>query len=121
LSTNIAIPYDFDFSGFVGSPYARPPAELFMKSTKQRRYRGFCIDDIEQYNDVIAHYNMLKPEIYNLFRGCPLLDEKDIKSIEKFVDLFYKNINDKKRLKKDLLYPCDPNGTGRVQITGLKN
>lgn len=91
-----------------------------MKSTRDRRYRGYCIDDLKQYDDVLAYYNSLKLEIYSLFRNCELLDEKDPKSIEKFVDGFYNNINDTKRMKKDLLYPCDPNGTGKVEIRGLQ-
>ena len=38
------IPYDFDLSGLVNAPYARPPAELRMSRVTERRYRGFCTD-----------------------------------------------------------------------------
>ena len=121
LASNIAIPYDFDFSGLVGSPYAKPPAALELASTRDRRYRGFCIEDMKQYEAVLAEYESLKPEIYNLFRSCEYLEERDLKLIEKFIDGFYKNINNAKRIERDLLYPCDPNGTGNVEISGLQN
>ena len=41
-----AVPYDFDLSGIVNSPYAKPAPELKMNSVRQRRYRGYCIKDM---------------------------------------------------------------------------
>jgi hypothetical protein len=40
--TVIPIPYDFDYSGFVGPPYATPPDQLKINDVKQRFYRGYC-------------------------------------------------------------------------------
>src|ERR1700682_561408 len=36
------VPYDFDMSGIVNSPYATPAEELNMRSVRERRYRGYC-------------------------------------------------------------------------------
>jgi hypothetical protein len=39
----IAIPYDFDQSGFVNAPYATPNSRFNLRSVKSRLYRGRCM------------------------------------------------------------------------------
>ncbi len=38
----LAVPYDFDYSGMVGTPYAVPPGESNISDVKTRVFRGFC-------------------------------------------------------------------------------
>jgi hypothetical protein len=114
------VPYDFDLAGIVNSPYAQPAEELKMSSVRERRYRGFCIQDIKLLDSTVAFYNQLKSKIYKTYTECSLLDEKYIKNTTKFLDEFYNTINNPKLLKKEFQYPCDPNGTGNVIIKGLR-
>ena len=114
------VPYDFDLAGIVDAPYAKPAEELDMNSVRQRRYRGYCIYDMKKFEPVIALYNRLKKDIYSIYTGCPLLDEKYKKATVKYLDEFYATINDPKKWQKDFTYPCDPNGTGNVVIKGLR-
>jgi hypothetical protein len=116
----VAVPYDFDQSGVVNTPYARPAQELEMSSVRERRYRGYCMEDMIRFDEAIALYNRIKPAIYKLYTDCPLLDAKYIKSTTQYFDEFYKTINDPAALKREFSYPCDKNGTGRVVIKGLK-
>jgi hypothetical protein len=116
----IAVPYDFDHSGLVNAPYAHPAEELLMSSVRQRRFRGYCIQDLNKYNEVLAEFNRLKNEIYSLFTNCALLDQKYLKSNMQWMDDFYKTISNDKAWHKDFAYPCDKNGTGNVVIKGLK-
>lgn len=120
LAIPSTVPYDFDHAGIVGAPYALPAAELLLTSTKERRYRGYCINDMNQFTDVIAQFNMLKDTFYNVYTSSKLLEESYLKSTVKFLDDFYKTINDPKRLKNEFQYPCNPDGTGNVVIRGLK-
>jgi len=117
----VTVPYDFDHAGLVSPPYARPAEELRMNSVRDRRYRGYCIQNMEKYDAIIALYNKLKPDIYKLYTGCTLLDQKYVKSTLKYLDEFYETINDPAKLKKEFGYPCDKNGTGNVVIKGLKD
>jgi hypothetical protein len=117
----IAVPYDFDHAGIVKAPYALPAEELQMRSTLERRYRGYCINDMKSFDNTIAHYNQLKKSIYGIFSGCSLLDERYIKFTEKFLDDFYSTINNPKTLQKAFGYPCNINGTGNVIIKGLRD
>ena len=114
------IPYDFDHSGFVGAPYAKPAEELEMSNIKERRYRGFCMPDLKGFDKTLVKFNSLKTDIYQLVTHCKLLDAKNIKNIIQFLDDFYTTINSSKMWQKDFAYPCDPNGTGNVVIKGLK-
>ncbi|MEJ0104453.1 MAG: hypothetical protein WDO19_18640 [Bacteroidota bacterium] len=101
----ITVPYDFDHAGIVNCPYAQPAEELRMTSVRERRYRGYCINDMNAFDSVIAHYNNLKNAIYNLYTGCPLLNEKYIKTTVKYLDEFYATINNPKALKKRINVP----------------
>jgi hypothetical protein len=120
-ATPITVPYDFDHAGIVDCPYAQPPELLNMVSVRERRYRGYCVQNMEQFEPVIAHYNRLKKDIYNLYSGCELLHPKYIKFSRLYLDEFYKTINNGKEWKRAFAYPCDPKGTGNVVIKGLKS
>ena len=113
------VPYDFDRAGIVRAPYAKPAPELKLSSTKERRYRGYCIKNMDEFAEVFAYFNELKDEIYAIYDGNPLLHERYIKNTLKYLDDFYEVINNPKKAKLAFTYPCDPNGTGNVIIKGL--
>jgi hypothetical protein len=119
-ATPSTVPYDFDHSGLVLAPYALPAAELLLSSTRERRYRGFCIEDMNQFTEVINRFRERKEALYNVYASTTLLEESYLKSTLKYLDDFYKTINDPKKLKHEFQYPCNPNGTGNVVIQGLK-
>jgi hypothetical protein len=116
----IAVPYDFDHAGIVNVPYAKPADELEMSSVKQRRYRGYCVEDMSRFDEAIALYDRIKTDIYRLYTDCPLLDDKYVKTTVQYLDAFYKTINDPTAFEKEFSYPCDKSGTGNVVIRGLK-
>jgi hypothetical protein len=120
VAVPISVPYDFDHAGIVNTPYAKPAEELLMSSIRQRRYRGYCIQDMKVFDAVLAHYNQLKNDFYKLYTGCTLLDQKYLKSTIQYLDDFYSIINNPKAWQKEFAYPCDKNGTGNVVIKGLK-
>jgi hypothetical protein len=116
----VTVPYDFDHSGMVNTPYALPAEQLQMRSVRERRYRGYCVSNLKVFEPVIARYNQLKSDIYAIYTTCALLDEKYIKSTLQYLDEFYATINNPKAWQKEFGYPCDKNGTGNVVIKGLK-
>ena len=116
----IAVPYDFDLSGIVNSPYAKPAPELEMSSVHERRYRGYCIKDFKLFDSTIAFYNRMKNKIYSIYTSCSLIDAKYKKQTLQYLDDFYSVINNPKMLEKEFGYPCNPNGTGNVIIKGLR-
>jgi hypothetical protein len=115
------VPYDFDMSGWVDAPYAKPADELILASVKTRRFRGYCVNDIEMYRPVINQFLSVKPEIYSMVNSCSYLSAKTIRTQIEYLNSFYDILSDPLKLKRDLLYPCDKNGTGNVVIKGLQN
>jgi hypothetical protein len=120
LSVPQTIPYDFDHSGLVNAPYAKPAEELEMSSVRERRYRGYCIKDMKQYGPGISLYNQLKTDIYKLYTDCKLLDPKYVKSTLQWLDEFYSTINNPQLVQRDFGYPCNKSGTGNIIIQGMK-
>jgi hypothetical protein len=119
-SLPIAIPYDFDHAGIVRAPYAKPAPELQLSSTLQRRYRGYCMPEMNQFTEAFETFNRLKDDFYALYDGNPLLSSSYQSQTLKFLDRFYETINDPKKVRYAFSYPCDKSGTGNIVIQGLK-
>lgn len=119
LSIPSVVPYDFDHSGIVNAPYALPPEQLELRSTQERRFRGYCITDWKTMDEVIATYNRLKENIYSVYTTNKLLDAKYVKSTIRFLDDFYDTINDQKRMRQEFSYPCK-GGVPKIVIKGLQ-
>ena len=115
------VPYDFDHAGIVHAPYAKPAPALLLESTRVRRYRGYCLSSLEKLDPVFALFNELKDDFYKVYENCEHLEKSDRKSTLKFLDQFYKIINDPKAKEMAFNYPCDPKGTGKVVISGFQN
>lgn len=120
MANPVAVPYDFDHSGIVRAPYALPAPELLLSSVTERRYRGYCVEDMHYFEKTFSEFNSQKEAIYSLYSGSTLLDEKDIKLTLKFLDDFYETINNPKNAKYEFQYPCLTDGTGKIVIKGLK-
>lgn len=119
LTIPSVVPYDFDHAGIVDAPYALPPEQLELRSTQDRRFRGYCITDMKSFDQVIALFNRLRKDIYSVYTSCPLLDSRYIGATTKFLDEFFNTINDPKKLKAAFSYPCQ-NGS-QIVIKGLEN
>jgi hypothetical protein len=107
------VPYDFDHAGIVEAHYAFPPEELGLRSTRERRYRGYCFSDTKILNGVLATFRRHKDDFYNLYTNSPYLTTRYIKSTTKFLDDFYETINNPKRISAAISSPCQ---TGHVDI-----
>jgi hypothetical protein len=90
-----------------------------LKSTQERRFRGYCITDWKTLDEVIATYNRLKDDIYKVYTTCPLLEARYVKATTKFLDEFYETINDPKKLKSEFSFPCT--NSSNYIISGMQN
>lgn len=116
----IAVPYDFDHAGIVRAPYAQPAPELLLSTVTDRRYRGYCVEDMQYFEKTFSEYNSQKEAIYSLYSESTLLEENYIKSTIRFLNDFYETINNPKKAKSLFQYPCRSDGTGDIVIKGLK-
>lgn len=114
------VPYDFDHSGIVSAPYAKPAEALQMTSVRERRYRGYCLNDLNLFQPAIERQNQLKQKITDLYSTSTLLDPKYVASTLEYLNQYFELLNNDKRKAAVLGYPCKEDGTGNVVIKGLR-
>lgn len=97
ISFPYIVPYDFDYCGLVNAPYAIPQQEFGIEKVTDRYYRGMPRDkeEIEQYVNL---FNEKKEFIYAMVNGFDLLREKARKEMIYFIDSFYQDLQDKRKL-----------------------
>lgn len=88
----IVVPYDFDWCGLVNAPYAVPAENLPIESVSTRLFRGFCRPDAE-LQLTLDEFRLRREEIYQACNNMPFLAEKDLKKILKYMDQFFKTID----------------------------
>jgi hypothetical protein len=100
------VPYDFDWSGLVDAPYARPDYRLGTKSVRERVWRGpDCIEE-QDLNGVLAKFRAQKDSIWSLYQTQTILDQKRVKESLDYLQEFYKIIDDPRRVRRELQPKC---------------
>ena len=118
LMAPYTVPYDFDQAGIVDAPYAIPHPELDIPSVRMRLYRGFCENDLNNFSSTFALFNQLKPEIYKVYDSCSSVSSGYLKYVKRYLDAFYKTINNAREIKTEFGSPCKLDQ--RVEIKGLR-
>ncbi|HEU5217077.1 MAG TPA: hypothetical protein VFU23_00360, partial [Gemmatimonadales bacterium] len=98
--------YDFDWSGLVDAPYARPDYRLPIKRVTDRLYRGGCHTP-EMLADVVSLYKSKKGEIYGVLREIKDLSPARLKEATDFLDDYFKLIDDPGNVKREFRRVCD--------------
>jgi hypothetical protein len=100
-----AIPYDFDMSGLVNAPYAEANPRFKIKRVTQRLYRGRCAH-IGNLDKSLQAFQDNRSAIYALIDSQSELTPKTRKSIVKFIDGFYEDIDDPEEVERRLVSKC---------------
>jgi hypothetical protein len=100
----LPVPYDFDLAGMINASYAAPPVGLNIDKVTQRLYRGFC-DNNEHLAANIALLNERKAAVYDVYAD-ERIRPKSVKRMHKFLDRFYRIINDQKQLNRRVIGKC---------------
>jgi hypothetical protein len=101
----IPVPYDFDWSGVIATPYARPAPEVGVADVRQRRYWGICRPS-EDFPPVFDLFNYRRAAIYDLWRGQEGLEQHRLERSLEYFDEFYEIINDSGKTKREILFKC---------------
>ena len=100
------VAYDFDWSGLVEAPYARPDYRLPIKRVTDRLYRGGCHTP-EMLAEVVSLFKAKKAEIYGALTSIKELTPARLKEATEFLDEFFKLINDPGDVKREFRAPCN--------------
>jgi hypothetical protein len=94
-----AIPYDFDYAGFVGTDYAVPHSSLPIKSVQQQHFMGFQITE-EEAQDAAAWFLARKARIMERCETFGYLDERSKRTLLKNLTSFFELLEDEKKMKR---------------------
>ncbi|WP_420461040.1 hypothetical protein [Neolewinella sp.] len=84
----IPVGYDFDFSGWVGAPYASPSRQHGQQSIYQRVYLGYRQSD-RILGEVAQSFRDHRRELLRLIGDFDLLSEQERTVLQRFVKRFY--------------------------------
>jgi hypothetical protein len=101
----IPVPYDFDFSGLVGAPYAGPPMELDLATNKDRLYRGYCAHNREA-GVVAGQMRAARPQMMAALSAVPGLEEGTKRRAIAFLDQFFESEASDARFSSKIIGRC---------------
>ena len=99
------VPYDFDFSGMVGTPYAAPPAEMKIKNVKQRFYRGYCAHNAQAMK-AAREMRAAQGELLAILASTPGLDERNKARASGYLAGFFADIATDQLVQEKVLKGC---------------
>ena len=102
----IPVPYDFDMTGMVNTPYATPPVEVPIRSVRQRYFRGRCPSP-EALDAAIAHFDARRDVILGLLGDYPALPDKPRRQAVQYIESFYEILDDPERRAKMITDKCE--------------
>ena len=101
-----AVPYDFDFSGFVNAAYTYPFRETGYSTDNRRVYKGICYTDAE-LKEVFEFYKGLRPVFESIINNQDLIPRYNRKEILRYLKGFYSVIDSKYLIKQNILDMCE--------------
>jgi hypothetical protein len=99
------VPYDFDYSGLVDSGYGVPTKELGITDVRDRLYRGPCRTAAE-WQPFLDKMRTHKAAFMSMWDTQPGLEPDDRRQAKRYLESFYKTIDNQYSLKEALIVPC---------------
>jgi hypothetical protein len=104
----VAVPYDFDYTGFVNPYYAKPVEETGITDIRERIFTGICRNR-EVFRMRIEELRKYKDEFYKMIAEFPYLSQRSRRDLRIYLDDFFVNFeseNGINRLIDNLLSGC---------------
>ena len=102
----LPVPYDFDFSGFVGTSYATPQEFTSLTNVFDREYLGYCRQDDELYLQTIRLFQTKKNEILEVIQTCDFISKKEMNYLISYLTEFFDSIKEPEVFIRTLKSQC---------------
>ena len=99
------LPYDFDFSGMVGTPYATPPDQLPISNVRVRYYRGYCSHNVQALQ-AAAEMRAKRAELLGVLAATPGLDDRNKARAAAYLERFFADIASDELTRTKVLKNC---------------
>ncbi len=100
-----AVPYDFDSSGLVNAPYATFDPDLGIRTVRERKYRGYCVNAF-LVGLVLDDFRARREETLALWAAEPGLDDTSRAEAIRYLESFYEDIETNDRAERRFLRDC---------------
>ena len=97
--------YDFDSSGYVSAPYAITPAQLNLRSVRQRLYRGFCVED-DVFERALEQFQMQRESLLAIGTETDFVGRRAAKKGVSYLEGFYDVVDNPKQLNRKVRDVC---------------
>ena len=98
----VALPYDFDYSGFVGHHYAVPHESLPIDNVHQRYFFSYKITE-EEFYAMVKYYKSIEEDIYRICDEATYMKPKTIEENKAYLRQFFKLLENPKKLKSRIV------------------
>lgn len=106
--SSYAVPFDFDWTGAVDAPYAKPAPVLPIHTVRERMWRGRC-QGADELEPILARFEALRDTIAALYRAIPGLEPREIARTAEYYDDFYRAIANRARFVRNVVQrDCRP-------------
>jgi hypothetical protein len=102
----IPVPYDFDYSGFVNTPYSVPNDHFPLKTVTERFYMGPCRSEAET-RETIQLFLDKKSQLIQYCKEFPYFTKSSRNHTVNYLKSFYDIIESKGALRQNILNNCD--------------
>jgi hypothetical protein len=101
----VTVPYDFDWSGLVNSPYAKPAENLGIRDVKTRLYRGICREEAE-LDKVLMEFRHKKEMVFRTLDSIQGFDAKERENVRRYLEAFYSTIENPRSVRNEIYDAC---------------
>ena len=101
----IPVPYDFDWSGVINAPYARPDPSTGLRNVRERQYRGPC-SDASTLQAALGGLLGKREELLGLAAGLDGLTDGRRKELTDYLSGFFRDVTDYESLRRRYLGRC---------------
>ncbi len=98
----IALPYDFDYSGFVGQSYAVPHESLPIEDVNERYFFSYEITE-EEFYSTIKYYLSIEEDVYRICDEATYMSERTIEYNKSYIKDFFDLLRNPQRLKPKMI------------------
>lgn len=99
----IAVPYDFDYCGFVNASYAVPGEGIDITSVTERYFLGVCRTE-EEYDRALQVLVEKKPELIQLIKDFEYLDANTNAEAIDYIQSFFDRLEPRNKFYKNQIF-----------------
>jgi len=98
----LAIPYDFDYSGFVGAPYAVPAEAFPIKDVRDRYFLGYGVSE-EEAKSTARFFLEKKEALLDRVANYELLEENSRRQLRDMLEEFFDELANEKAMLRTFM------------------